>query len=163
MVCIHSQPCIPCVRVFWHLSVIKKKLTFNSVKNTHFYDQKSKNFGGEGQGAVSLPQRDQCHIRQIQHTCLDSTSYDAQPASCFLNNSSTAGIVTYFAPSTCCCMSGLGRPSSCSSRSTRLDLYATLMSIVSTSLMTSITGPGPTDWGNNISRPLLRYGPVKHR
>ena len=70
---------------------------------------------------------------------------------------------SYLAPRTCCCMLGSGTPSSCSSRSTRLDLYATLINIVNTSLMTSVTGPGPTDCGSSISRPLLRYGPVKQR
>ncbi len=29
--------------------------------------------------------------------------------------------------------------------------------------MTSTTGPGPTLLGNSAMRPLLRYGPEKHR
>lgn len=59
-------------------------------------------------------------------------------------------------------MPGFGFPSVCSSLSTLLDLYATDISMDSTSRITSVTGPGPTALGSCASFPLLRNGPEKH-
>lgn len=36
------------------------------------------------------------------------------------------------------------------------------MNMESTSFITSVTGPGPTDLGSSAIRPLLKYGPEKH-